>query len=343
MILDINSMQQTYYDEYDSFCYQNCIRQILEWFQVNNAKFYINTSLCLTLKKQQDNEYNIDDDNARNVLPKYKDKIMRYYPYDKNKYEVWKENLEKLKSGVPIITGVDSYYLKHLPYFKKSHGIHTVILAGYSLENNKVNIIDWFAPWFFKGSEDFENYIEARDSENIFDGGIFSGLPIMNNWAEIDNNGWNTDIMELIHSNIDLSINQYYLENESKDNCSKGIYALREVLNILEGIKLLDIEEKKKALKKLYYNLYGVVKRKVFFRHFLDNAYFATNIEQFNDSKIFITEIINGWEELLNVVMKGAFRCKDETLLKISEKLLRIIENEEEFYEHMIKLSNILK
>jgi len=42
--------QQTYYDEYESFCFQNFVRQIMEYFCVDNAEFYINTSLSIVLK-----------------------------------------------------------------------------------------------------------------------------------------------------------------------------------------------------------------------------------------------------------------------------------------------------
>ncbi len=206
-------------------------------------------------------------------MPKLKEKAIRYYPKEKNKIEVWNENLRKLKSWIPIITGVDSYYLEYTPYYKTSHGFHTVILTGYSEEEQRINIIDSMAPWFYKGSMDFENFIEARNFPNEFDGGIYSGVPILNNWEEVDNDGWNADVLELIKSNIRLSIKQCYDEPGDGKNNYKGINVLSRIVDILKDVNDIDIDKRRNYLQRVYIGLYAILKRKMLFKRFILNSY----------------------------------------------------------------------
>ena len=50
MLVDMYNKEQKYYDEYETFCFQNCVRQILEYYEVENAFSYINASLSIIME-----------------------------------------------------------------------------------------------------------------------------------------------------------------------------------------------------------------------------------------------------------------------------------------------------
>lgn len=335
MILDIYTHKQSFYEEYDTFCYQNCIRQILEYYNISHSNFYINTSLSFLIEINGENSYRIINEDVRGLIPTYKDCAKRIYPINKNGNLVWQENLEKLKKGIPLIVGVDSYYLPYLPYYKKSHGIHTVILTGYTEETNEVSIIDWFEPWFFKGNVRLDIFIEARNSKNEYDGGVFSGYPVYNNWAELEISGLNGRIDKLIDENIENSIHQYF-RKYSKPNEKNGIHAWEYILNVLKEIKNNDYEHQKNFLKKLHVDIFKQLKRKYLFNRFLKDAY-----EEI-DNKVILNlisnfdEIVAEWEILQSIAVKGTFKVRNDTFERLELRLERVIFLEKEIYKKLI-------
>lgn len=345
MLIDIYNKKQTYNNQNDSFCFQNGIRHILEYYGIKNAGFFINSSLSFIVNVNKMLEYGYSvsyDDNAFSVLPAFKHKAIRNYPSDQNSIDVWKINKEKIDNGIPLIVGVDAYYLDYTPNYKKNHAGHTFIMCGYSEVKKDINFIDWYDPWFYKGIIKFETFMQARSSENLWDGGVYSGHPICNNWAEIDTEGWDESNLALLFQTIFLTIDQYYSE-KCGNNTFNGIHGLKVLLSILNDIKLNDIEYRKLFLKDLHTKLYSMVKRKKLFRHYLDIASndFESNVLKSVIMKL--NSIIASWEKFLMLILKAGFYLTDVAYIKIVNHFLLLVQYDEEFFESLYELKSCLE
>ena len=78
MLVDIWNKDPDYYEGYESFCFQNCLRLILQSYGVENAPLYVNTSIFLKFDSTNNNDVQlIVDKNNRSLLPDYLDKVTR--------------------------------------------------------------------------------------------------------------------------------------------------------------------------------------------------------------------------------------------------------------------------
>lgn len=338
--MNINEIENYSYDsEYDSFCYQNCIKLILAYYGVKKPNLIINMTLSFKLKYDKNKIY-IYDDDARNVLPEYKEMVQRYfYDYDvyvKNK--VWNMNHELIREGEPIIVGVDSYYLEYLPYYKKSHGRHTIIIDGFDEESRMVSVVDWFFPWFFVGVISLDQFLEARDSINENDGGIYSGIPIYNNWARVKKFEPKEDNKKLIYKQLELSYYQYF-ENNCRENEYNGLFATKQLKKILEDVnKELNTEQKIGFLKDLHKQLYISNRRRDFFRLLIKEAYQETKFEYFQFFEVKTRTFYEIWEKFIYKIIKCYMKYSEINFIKLTEALEDIIDFEIEYRKIIINI-----
>src|SRR4051812_12838657 len=112
MVIDIFEHAQAYHDDYEGFCNQNCIRQLLAYYDVPYTPLLINSALSLSLIQKGDTiaEYDVTYDK-RLVLPAYLDNVTIHTPLESSAEEVWEHNKQRLQAGVPLITGVDIFHL----------------------------------------------------------------------------------------------------------------------------------------------------------------------------------------------------------------------------------------
>lgn len=119
-----------------------------------------------------------------------------------------------------------------------------------------VHVVDWFAPWFFVGEIPLEQLLEARDSSNEYDGGLYSGKPIYNNWAKVENDKLEGNTLWLIYTQLKMSYEQYFVE-DCVDGSYNGIFATTKLKEILRRRDREANEEGNiKFLKKLHDQLY---------------------------------------------------------------------------------------
>ncbi len=336
MLVDMYNKEQKYYGEYETFCFQNCVRQILEYYEVENAFSYINASLSIIMELKSDVDFNIYfDKNAYGVLPSVADGVKRKDD-NRSTLDVLQDNYEYIKHGHPIIVTVDGFYLSHLPYYKKRHSRHCMILAGE--KNNNPIVIDWSKPWYYKGEIAKEEFLKSRESINEEDGSVFSGDAIKNNWAFVEK-----DIFEQKHeSNVlelfELSKKQYLWKNV--DNKYYGVAAYEQLAFILKNIISLSVGERKVHLRSMYNLLYWSVKRKKFFEFYISKA---VENELIRSSYIelcnYVYELHREWELYMNFLLKASFVGKEEDIKKLIDKLKDIIVIEYGLFERIEKLN----
>ena len=318
----------TYYAGYESFCYQNSLRLILESYGVEYAPLYINAALSLNMVVENDSDIEFSfAEKARSFLPEYASKDNRiYYPEGIDPIDVFKENVKMVNDkDTAIIVGADLYYLPYLEYYHKKHGAHTFILCGADLENYKVQLVDWYEPWFHKGEMDTDEFILARNSENPKDEHIYSGTPIRNNWTEISRDGWDAFPSHLISTVLSLSREQYF---ETSDN--NGCSCFGRIIELL-GKFANDEKDHRSAMKSIHMGLFDTLKRFKFLKQYLHIA------QEYNCNSEKAIEIIDKYvayfDSTLMLVYKTTMVNSSKTFERVIGRLKELDNIHEEIYE----------
>lgn len=327
----INSLwknELTYYAGYESFCYQNSLRLILESYGVEYAPLYINAALSLNMNVENDSDINFSFvKDSRSFLPEYAEKDKRiYYPEGTDPIDVFKENVKMVnEKETAIIVGADLFYLPYLEFYQKRHGAHTFILCGADTENNKVQIVDWYEPWFHKGEMDTEEFILARNSENPADKHIYSGTPIRNNWTKISPDGWEAPPDHLISTVLRLSRQQYF---ESGDN--NGCLCFGRITDLLKKFAN-DENDHRDAMKSIHMGLFDTLKRFQFLKQYLEIS------QKYNcDSDAIIEKIdkyISIFDSTLMLIYKTTMVNSAKTFERVIGRLNELDKFHEEIYE----------
>lgn len=264
-------MNYQYNRNYDTFCFQNCINYILIENGVRYNEFYINKSMSLIIEKNSDFEltYRLDK-NCYDVLPEYSDNVRDYFS-EFNTYETFIRNIASLSNDRSIIAGVDSFYLPYLPFYKKSHGLHSVIMTDYDREREEVHVVDWVEPWCYRGTVGLREFLMARSSANTYDEGMFSGIAVKNRWKEISHRQWSGELPDLITSGFALSLKQYYFPECNDTITIKGIYALRYIQETLVKAKKLSESNQEILYTEVHKIMYKFIHRKKFWIDFLEH------------------------------------------------------------------------
>lgn len=321
-----------YYKGYESFCYQNSLRLILESYGVEYAPLFINASLSLNMDIESDSVIKfVKAESARSFLPEYADKDKRiYYPKNTDPIEVFKENISMVNDkNTAIIVGVDLFHLPYLEYYHKKHGSHTFIMCGADIDDNRIDIIDWYEPWFHKGSMDKDEFLLARNSENPKDEHIYSGKPIRNNWTHISRNGWDADPQYLISSIFKLSKQQFF---EPDDN--NGRFCFERIVKLLE--KFTNDENcHGDTMRVIHRGLFIALKRFKFFKQYLEIAQkYHCNSETLIEN---IDKYISAFESILMLMYKTTMVNSAKTLERIIGKLKEIDKMHDVIYKSMLE------
>lgn len=339
----IFDLKQSYDNDYESFCTENCIRQILEYYGVGYAPFFINAALKLTLAQSEADGFGyalLFD--KKTVLPDYEDKIKVNMPYDKSTQEVWEENKTKVKEGVPIITSVDMFYFDYTSHYNKYHSNHQIILCGYSDDEEHATIIDHYQ-WVYKGNIALKRFKEARASLCPKDDSPYSGYPINNTWIEADRHGWNADPRELLCNTVSMSLEQYFTINPYyKDNNYFGIGALKKILEIVTQYKEVYVEDGVEFFRQLRLAFLFIYARIKLFKHYMQmslSIITADILTKINEQAI---QEVEEWELLIRLVIKEIYSKERVFYIKMINSLKRIIEIEERRYDMLRRLNNIL-
>ncbi len=238
-------------------------------------------------------------------------------------YKNIKCNLNKKKlvrfinRGNPIIVGVDCYYLESRPdTYLKRNSAHFILLYGYDLEKGTVNIID-------------HNYINSGDymekevsMENVllankmFHKGVYKRKYTCRRLKKTKKKKgfdfWKRINKNMLKSNQELSL--------------KNLYELKQLFVYdLQGLKeqVDKIVEYLKSLKTFYFSLSKT-------RLFLNDRH----------RQVKITELINGYSNILSLLWKmraqNDYEYANKKLENILRKIDEIQENEKQAYAFLL-------
>lgn len=326
--------------EYEGFCYQNCIREILNYYQCKEYDFYINMSLSTKMILQEEDYYICYDKDAYGIITSELEKVQRIDD-ERDGEIVLAENLRRVAEGYPIITCVDGYYLQYFSYYKEKHCRHNLILTGKGALDN-ITVLDWYAPHFYCGEIATNKYLMARESSNPEDGSIYSGSPIRNNWAIIERDGWNQHREELIYENLSLSLAQYFPSDPNEKNILYGIRVYQRIREELKGMVYLEPKIRCGELRYVHRELYQTVKRKYLFSYFLRLIREKVNSNLVEKAIEYLQDLIADWEKFMTVLLKCSFRGKETDIQKLEDMLAILIGKEEGLYDHVFYIKNNL-
>jgi len=327
MVLDFYNQPKKYYEGFESFCYQNCLKLILDAAKISYAPLYTNASLSMIIdiKDKTDEIVFGQNENARTLLPPYSDQVKRYYyDSDADPKEIFTQNIRTINlSGNPIVVGVDVFYLPYTPYYHKNHAIHTQLLCGFEAAQECVYITDWYEPWFFNGTIPKSEFLRARNSDSPYDGSIYSGTPILNNWAEIQTEGLNASPEELLKLNLELTLKQYF-----SSDASMGLEALK-TLRVCLSSNVRSLA----AFKKLHDDLYIAIKRHRLLKQYLEIFHEYSSHIDVSSEIVLLNADIEVWDTILMLALKASMIDSALTRNKLVSNLNIIIEKETNLHE----------
>ncbi|WP_181458525.1 BtrH N-terminal domain-containing protein [Paenibacillus pabuli] len=305
-----------------------------------NAALYINSALDLVVRIDDQYKYGYEVEFSkfsRSLLPMHCAKVEQNH-YDATDGEiVWKINKNMLDKGIPIIAGVDVYYLPYSTNYQKNHANHAFLLTGYSEDESLVNIVDWYEPWFFKGTMEFNEFIKARSSRNPWDGTIYSGTAINNNWTQILSSGWDAVPEDLISQTLNLTIDQFFT-NSSDDSRIFGVSALKKILDILQLNKTLLGIERNNFLRDMHKKLYPQSKRHKLFKFYLLFSKQWVGEENIVSAIKQVEELISQWSITLTLLLKASITGSDSLYNKIADHISKIIRFEIKLYDSLYSI-----
>ena len=310
-IHDIYNKQIEHYEGYESFCYQNCQRIILEYAYGSNAILFINTVPSIEIEARE-------KDDFRSLLPSVNKYTNRFYYKDEESTEdILNRNIKFIyENKSPIIVGADTYFLPYSANYKKRHAKHTLILCGFDLTRNVVHVIDWYSPWFYKGEVDIETFLQARNSKNEKDESYYSGTPIKNNWAYIEKiPQYSAD--KLFDETIKLSKKFYFNDSD------KGVIAALSLL-----LKYISVMEDETDYNRVFYYMYTLLNRKKIFLQYIE---YYSNLKQLDRNTIFITQLkknIANWDVIVILLLKQSKRYNVKTRNHLIDKISKSISEE---------------
>lgn len=309
-IHDLYYADLDYFDGYESFCYQNCLRLLLKSIGIKDSWAYINASMSLLYKDKE----LLQHSDIRSLLPEFSHFVQRmYYDDTVDAEDIFNDNINfVLKNNMPIIVGADTYYLNYASNYMKNHAIHTLILCGYDSVTDDVYIVDWYAPWFFKGTIKKADFLKARQSKNEYDGSIYSGTPIRNNWAYIEKDIVVKSKKELLDTVIKLSLEQCYNPCNSVDEDFIGIEALKKLSEDMGKDECLDYEA-------IFRQFYGMIKRHLFLKQYLVNY---NNSEKDNSITVVI-ESLNNTISIMNIISMLLLKQSKLSSTRNSERIIK--------------------
>lgn len=305
------------YEGFESFCYQNCQRILLQAQGVLYPELYVNATLSLRYDLQQEQLFM--GDRIRSLLPSFEESVTRTeYGAEMSAQQVFEDNCRYLRENeTPIIVGVDTYYLSYASNYGKNHARHTLILCGYDWAAKEVYVVDWYPDWYYKGPVSLEELLQARGSVNPEDGTIYSGKPIGNNWACIAK-VQECRPEELVKELLKVLQEEYF---HSKDD---DVYWGPDALCALKdaATQAEDTEFYNKNYRKITF----IRKRYQFFKQYLECFAEVTSYAETAECCRILTEMIDEYDKIAMLMLKGSLMPGKRVSSKLEERLSHLIE-----------------
>lgn len=325
-------------DLYDAFCMQSCVKNVLDFWGYKNSFSFLNATLMLELHESKNSNMGFDilyDLSYHSVLHFCSENIVDEWKDCSETENVLCENMLALAKGVIPIVQVDSYYLPYLPYYKKSHGAHSIILCGSDNYSN-IYVVDWMKPWFFKGKISRREFLQARESNNEYDNGPFSGYPISNKWIGIRNIKWDMPLYNALSITIKESILNFY-EKNSKDKVFSGLNALKWLYNRM----MTNEDDIGMFCQYIYDKLYFYYKKHLLLLNYLKSI---QNVNIKYVPKIcteYLENLVLKYDIWFRVLLKTRFSKSQKNFDILCKKFQEIVICEKNFFEKIDEIYGV--
>lgn len=344
MLIDIYNRKKKFLKEYEYFCFHNCFKQILDFYEVDNSECYIDTSLGMKIKNRRiiKNDtvkiiYDIDKTSLLKPFDKY---VIQHNPIadklDKG-FDVLKARIDE---GVPIVTSVDVYNLPYLPYYNQYNSIHSIIMCGY--DGDDINVVDWYEPYYYCGTVSEKKYMLARYSENPIGMFVSSGYDIDGKWIEILNHVRNGNIKDMLIETINNVIQKYYEPIDNKDaEYLYGVNVLNELFELFVEYRGKCENEIKVFLETVHRETFYIPKYKMFLARYIERSLEKQNkLKKYNENVVVLKELVDQWEKFLRFVIKCSVAYSDTLYEKNMDFLKKMIRDENQNYDNLLLIRN---
>ncbi|SET05078.1 BtrH N-terminal domain-containing protein [[Clostridium] polysaccharolyticum] len=341
---DIYSFEYEFLDDYNNFCIHNNIKLVLDYYGVKHSSLYIDTIPGIRFCVNEDEPENLEciyDIDSTSVLSPFDSLIHINYPRDKSdsvgNFAEIKKNID---AGIPVIVMVDVYDLPYMPFYHTEHSIHSILVCGYDDSKEEITYVDWYSPYFSKGTIGYRDYFRARASENPAGTLMNSGFPIKNRWVLVERDGWNAKPDELLKHTIDKMEFAYYskINTQYAKEC-EGIGAIMRLQTLLQEMSRMPEKYAKAVLSKLHKYFFMMPNYwNLFSSNILKNVMVAGVAVE--DEKLNILQNNNVlWTRILRLFVKANMGNYESVYPKILASIEQIIENDfkSEHILHCIK------
>lgn len=313
---------------FESFCYQNCQRILLQAMGVKYPELYINATLSLNFNTKS-GVVGMGS-RIRSLLPSVDKYVFRTEYETESAEEIFSENKAFIiKNKIPVIVGADTFYLPYASNYMKNHARHTLLLCGFDESADNVSIVDWYPDWYFKGTVPTKLFLKSRGSDNPYDGTIFSGCAIKNNCAYIERFEEKNPSV-LIRELLSVMRSEYY--SAPTDSIVYGIDAVVAIQS-----RIMD-ENDAVFFKSLHKKINITSKRYKFFRQYILSASKVMNLADFESSVICLDNVINDWDIILMLLLKASMAPGERIKARLKSKTDMLINDEEILKSKLLKL-----
>lgn len=230
-----------------------------------------------------------------------------------------KKLIRCVDKGCPIIVGVDTYYLSSRPeYYHKTHTPHFILVYGYDLDSDELNIVDNSSANSFQYCEkvvSFENVIEAN---KMFNNGIH-------------NRKFTCHILKRAKPTANFNIWEHINQNWATANKFNS----RQNLNELTGLITSDVEGLEKKASKITQYLQAL---KTQYFILSKTKMFSENPEK----STAIAILISAYSNLLSLFWKMDAQQNFAYAQKKQDSIIRKIEEikvyEAEVYDYLLEV-----
>ena len=339
IINTIYEMPMKFYPEHEYYCFKNCYLQILRYYQVKDSEFYIDCTTEWTFNFDEASSFGYNFGTGEvysSFIGPYANQVTTKDITQYSTDELWTYNCEAVKQGIPIVVATDVYHLSYTPFFHKKNSFHSLILSGWNENENSWSVVDWYPPWFYRGTIVTNELDNARGSANEGDG-ILSGHPINYMCAEVSRTGWDKRSKDLISLQIQQQLDSFYTDKQQ--NIYKGFHAIKQLFSLTEKYLVCNPNQRTEFLEDLYQKCFFVPTRKNLFKWYLEMAAERYGPIKYRMAILMHQETIHAWKGLLSLLIKSAMSFNEQIHEMILKQILLIYEKEKTNYFTLYELS----